>query len=195
MRQTALLSILVLASALGACKKPPAKQHAEAPVDSSSEPNHSDRVEATFTEGQTVDFWMSDTLAWRLRSKTLRQDPESDRVWAKPVDLVAYNKNGTVNAHVTSDSGAMDKAMRFFRAWGHVVAGSKKGMELRADSIIFDKESNQIHTASRVRVKTESGDVLTGRGFRSDANLNNWEILSDVRGSIQDLGSLPFKLP
>lgn len=193
MRRKAFLSTLVLALALGACNKSSAKRSVRPAADST--PVAPSRVEATFTKGQVVDFWMSDTLAWKLRSQSLRQDQESERVWAKPVDLVAFNKNGSTNAHVTSDSGAMDKAMRYFRAWGHVVASSQRGMELQADSIIFDKESNQIHTASRVRVKTESGDVLTGRGFRSDANLNSWEILSDVRGSIKDLGSLPFGRP
>lgn len=192
MRRNALLSTLVLALALGACKSRPAKPRGGAPDDSVLPPG---RVEATFTEGELVDFWMSDTLGWTLRSQTLRQDQESDRVWSRPVDLVAYSKSGATIAHVTADSGAMDRAMRFFRAWGHVVASNKGGMELRADSIIFDKEANQIHTASRVRVKTESGDILTGRGFRSDASLNSWEILSDVRGSIQDLGSLPFGRP
>lgn len=193
MRRKALLTIVVLAFALGACKHSPAKPHGDAPKDTLPPPPG--RVEATFTQGQEVDFWMSDTFAWKLRSRSLRQDQESERVWARPVDLTAFGKSGDINAHVVADSGAMDRAMRYFRAWGHVVAGNKRGMELQADSIIFDKESNQIHTASRVRVKTENGDVLTGRGFRSDANLNSWEILSDVRGSIQDLGALPFGKP
>lgn len=193
MRRNALLSTLVLALALGACKSRPAKPRGETVADTLPPPPG--RIEATFTQGEVVDFWMSDTLGWTLHSQTLRQDQESDRIWARPVDLVAYGKSGGRNAHVVADSGAMDRAMRFFRAWGHVVASNRNGMELRADSIIFDKESNRIHTASRVRVKTESGDILTGRGFRSDANLNSWEILSDVRGSIQDLGAIPFGRP
>jgi len=184
---------MLLAALLGSCQHQPPPSRADAVPD--TVPTGSDHVEARFTEGQVVDFWMSETLSWTLTSRNLRQDRESDRVWALPVDLVAYDKAGGVNAHVTSDSGAMDRSMRFFRAWGHVVASNKGGMELRADSILFDKESDRIHTASRVRVKTESGDVLTGRGFRSDAYLNRWEILSDVRGSIQDLNSLPFGRP
>jgi hypothetical protein len=68
-------------------------------------------------------------------------------------------------------------------------------MELETDSIIFDKESDRIHTNARVRVKTENGDILTGKGFRSDAYLNRWEILSDIRGQFKDLGSFPFLPP
>jgi len=186
-------SILLLTALLGACQHKPAKPKVE-PVKDTLQPKP-DPVEARFSQGEVVDFWMSETLSWRLTSQNLRQDRESDRVAAKPVDLVAYDKNGSVSAHVISDSGSMDRNMRFFRAWGHVVASNKGGMELRADSIIFDKDADRIHTASRVRVKTENGDVLTGRGFRSDAYLNRWEILSDIRGSFQDLNTLPFGHP
>lgn len=191
MRRILLPSLLLAGSGLVGCDSKSSVPRDATPAPPPPPPG---RVEARFSQGQVVDFWMSDTLAWTLTSKELRQDQSGDRVWAKPVDLVAFGKSGKVNAHVVADSGSMDRNMRFFRAWGHVVASNKGGMELRADSIVFDKEANRIHTASKVRVKTESGDVLTGRGFRSDANLNSWEILSDVRGTIRDLNSLPFGL-
>ncbi len=105
---------------------------------------------------------------------------------------MAFDKKGGIVARIKADSGTMDRGMRFFRAWGHVVGTNQTGMELKTDSIVFDKESDRIHTSARVRVKTEVGDVLTGKGFRSDAYLNRWEILSDVKGQIQDFNSFPF---
>jgi LPS export ABC transporter protein LptC len=122
----------------------------------------------------------------------LREEPVSQKVWAKPVDLLAYDQNGIPVAHVLADSGVMDRGMRFFRARGHVVGTNHGGMELRTDSIVFDKESDRIFTSAHVRVRTEAGDVLTGMGFRSDAYLNRWEILSNVRGEFRDLGQFPF---
>lgn len=182
--------ILLLSLVLGACtthRSPPPQDDA---APDSTVPEK--KVQAEFGDGAVVDFWMAETLTWTMRSRTLRQEDHSERVWAKPVDLVAYDKKGQISARVKADSGTMDKGMRYFRAWGHVVGSNKGGMELRTDSIVFDKESNQIHTAARVRVKTEVGDVLTGRGFRSDSYLNRWEILSDVRGQLRDLSSFPF---
>jgi LPS export ABC transporter protein LptC len=149
-------------------------------------------VDAVFRDGARVDFWQLDTLTWRLVTRTLRQDPGTQRIWSRPVDLAAYDRKGKVSARVVADSGTMDRGMRFFRARGHVVGSNQGGMELRTDSIVFDKESDRISTSARVRVKTESGDVLTGTGFRSDAYLNRWEILSDVHGEIRDLNSIPF---
>lgn len=174
------------------CSKPapverPAKVAVSAPVESQPK-----SVQAVFQDGAIVDFWTTDTLAWKLNTRSLRQDPRTERVWTKPVDLVAYDGKGGVVARILADSGTMDRGMRFFRAWGNVVGSNQTGMELKTDSIVFDKESDRIHTSARVRVKTETGDVLTGKGFRSDAYLNRWEILSNVKGEIRDLNSFPF---
>jgi len=149
-------------------------------------------VQAVFEGGSVVDFWLAETLAWKLHTSSLRQDPRTEKVWTKPVDLIAYGRTGEILARIKADSGTMDRGMRFFRAWGHVVGSNAAGMELKTDSIVFDKEADRIHTSARVRVKTETGDILTGRGFRSDAYLNRWEILSDVKGQIRDLNTFPF---
>jgi hypothetical protein len=37
-----------------------------------------------------------------------------------------------------------------------------------------------------VRVVSEDGDVLQGKGFESDARMDNWRILSNVTGIFQD---------
>ena len=188
-------SILGAILLLVGCWKPAPRKAEADPVpreDSIVEPVGPRTVQALFRGGAVVDFWQSDTLAWKLNTALLRQDPRTERVWTKPVDLIAFDKKGGIVARIKADSGTMDRGMRFFRAWGRVVGTNATGMELKTDSIVFDKESDRIHTSARVRVKTEVGDVLTGKGFRSDAYLNRWEILSDVKGRIQDFNSFPF---
>ena len=193
MRFLSLLLCPILA--LLGCSKPapaPARKAPPNPTPATIAETAPKTVQAVFRGGSIVDFWTSDTLAWKLKTQSLRQDPRTERVWTKPVDLVAYDPKGGVVARILADSGTMDRGMRFFRAWGHVVGSNQGGMELKTDSIVFDKESDRIHTSAAVRVKTETGDVLTGKGFRSDAYLNRWEILSDVKGQIRDLSSFPF---
>jgi LPS export ABC transporter protein LptC len=188
-----LLSLLFcLSLALLGCSKPPPRPAKSTPVESVAVDSTPRSVQAVFRGGSVVDFWTTDTLAWKLKTRSLRQDPRTERVWSKPVDLVAYDAKGLVVARILADSGTMDRGMRFFRAWGHVVGSNSGGMELKTDSIVFDKESDRIHTSAQVRVKTETGDVLTGKGFRSDAYLNRWEILSNVKGEFRDLKAFPF---
>lgn len=183
-----LLILLVLCST--GCRSPKTSRREQPPTN--PVPAAPRPPDAVFHGGARVDFWQSDTLAWRLRTESLRQEPGSQKVWSRPVDLTAFDKSRQPVAHVLADSGTMDRGMRFFRARGHVVGTNHGGMELRTDSLVFDKESDRIFTSAKVRVRTETGDVLTGTGFRSDAYLNRWEILSDVHGQFQDLGSFPF---
>lgn len=188
-----LLSLLLcLPLALLGCSKPAPRAAKSKPIGPPPLDAGPKVVQAVFRGGSIVDFWTTDTLAWKLKTRSLRQDPRTERVWTKPVDLAAYDAKGVVVAHILADSGTMDRGMRFFRAWGHVVGSNRGGMELNTDSIVFDKESDRIHTSAQVRVKTENGDILTGKGFRSDAYLNRWEILSNVKGEFRDMNSFPF---
>lgn len=51
---------------------------------------------------------------------------------------------------------------------------------------MWNKKDNLVRTESFVRVVSEDGDVLQGKGFESDAKMENWHILSDVTGIFQD---------
>jgi len=132
-----------------------------------------------------LDMYEGSRLSWILKTLHLVKWPKSDLVRAKPVDLTVFDTLGKVAMRVTADSGAVDEGMSFLAASGHVHGKSTKGVEIVADSLRWNKAINQVSTESRVRVVSEDGDVLTGRGFLSDANLDNWQILSDVKGVFQ----------
>lgn len=181
------LALAVPLLGLFACSDPaPSTIHAKE-VDKKGAPR---QVQAEFRDSTIVDFWIEGRLAWKLRTRNLTQELRSQRVNAKPVDLTAYDEQGNVSAHIVSDSGNMDRNLRYFRARGHVVGSNAKGMRLQADSLLFDKDADRISTESKVTVRTEMGDVLSGRGFRSDSYLNRWEILSGVSGSLRNLSPL-----
>jgi hypothetical protein len=108
--------------------------------------------------------------------------PRTDLVKARPVNLVVFDTLEKQAVKVTADSGSVDEAISFLAATGKVHAKSVKGVEIWTDSLRWNKTLNQINTEARVRVISEDGDVLTGRGFISDAKLDNWQILADVKG-------------
>jgi hypothetical protein len=89
-------------------------------------------------------------------------------------------------AFLRADSGSLDMTFTYVYAYGHVYALTPKGASVRADSLLWNKKDNLVRTASYVRVVSEDGDVLQGVGFESDAQFDNWKILSNVTGIFQD---------
>lgn len=132
-----------------------------------------------------LDMHDGSRLAWKLATKHMLKWPKSDLIRAAPIDLTGFDSLGSPLVYVTADSGAVDEPVNFMMAKGHVHGKSRKGMELFTDSLRWNKSQNQISTEARVKVITEDGDTLTGRGFLSDANLDHWQILSGVKGTFK----------
>lgn len=140
---------------------------------------------AEYKDTTILSMYEGSRLSWILKTKYLVKWPRTDRVKAKPVDLMVYDSLGKSLVRVTADSGSVDEAVSFLAASGHVHGHSEKGVDIQSDSLRWNKAINQISTEARVRVVSEEGDVLTGKGFISDAKLDNWQILSDVKGVFQ----------
>jgi LPS export ABC transporter protein LptC len=138
-----------------------------------------------YKDSVVLDMYEGSRKSWVLRTRHLVRWPRTDLVKATPVDLVVFDSLGAQVVKVTADSGSVDEAINFLAATGRVHAHSAKGVDIRTDSLRWNKTLNQIHTEARVRVISEEGDTLTGRGFRSDAKLDNWQILADVKGVFQ----------
>lgn len=132
-----------------------------------------------------LDMYEGSRLSWVLKTRHLVKWPRTDLVKCRPVDLVVYDTLGVQAVKVTADSGSVDEAINFLAATGKVHAHSVKGVDITTDSLRWNKTLNQINTEARVRVVSEDGDTLTGRGFISDAKLDNWQILADVKGVFQ----------
>jgi len=141
-----------------------------------------------YRDTTVLDMHDGSRLSWRLKTLSLIRWPGSELVHATPVHLTVFDSGGRFLLRVTADSGAVDEAVNFLLARGNVHGVSAKGMELTTDSLRWSKSLNQVTTEARVRVVSESGDILTGRGFVSDANLEHWQILSDVQGVFQQAG-------
>ncbi|HKP95444.1 MAG TPA: LPS export ABC transporter periplasmic protein LptC [Fibrobacteria bacterium] len=140
---------------------------------------------AEYKDTTILDMYEGSHKSWVLKTKYLVKWPRTDLVRARPVDLIVYDTLGKSLFRVTADSGTVDEGISFLVASGHVHGHSEKGVDITSDSLRWNKAINQISTEARVRVISEEGDVLTGKGFLSDAKLDNWQILSDVKGVFQ----------
>lgn len=140
---------------------------------------------AEYRDTTILDMYEGSHLSWILKTQYLVKWPRTDLVRARPVNLLVYDSLGNILVRVTADSGAVDENMSYLVASGHVHGHSEKGVDITSDSLRWNKAINQISTEAKVRVISEEGDVITGRGFLSDAKLDNWQILSEVHGVFQ----------
>lgn len=139
-----------------------------------------------FNDTTLLDFYEEEVLSWKLKTAYLERWASTDKVFARPILVDIYDSLGVKVAFLRADSGTLDMGMNYVFAYGHVFAFTPKGASVRADSLLWHKRDNMVKTDSYVRVVTEDGDVLQGKGFISDAKMDNWRILSEVTGIFQD---------
>jgi len=144
------------------------------------------RPSMLFEKETVLDYHDGDLLVLRLRTTYMERWSESERIFVRPVDVEIFDSTATRAATLVADSGLLDDHFKVLRTYGNVQGRSKDGASIRSDSLVYEKETDQIFTDAFVRVVTSSGDVLQGRGLISDGRLNNWKIVSDVRAIFQD---------
>lgn len=145
-----------------------------------------ERPEMLFTDTTLLDSYDKGVQAWKLKTAYLERWGDKNVVFVKPVLVDIYDSLGERTAFLRADSGRLDMKFTYVYAYGHVYALTPKGASVRSDSLLWNKGDNQVKTDSYVRVVSEDGDVLQGKGFVSDARMDNWRILSNVTGIFQD---------
>jgi len=145
-----------------------------------------ERPEMLFTDTTLLDSYDKGVQAWKLKTAYLERWGDKDIVFVRPVLVDIYDSLGERTAFLRADSGRLDMKFTYVYAYGHVYALTPKGASVRSDSLLWNKKDNLVKTDSYVRVVSEDGDVLQGKGFVSDAHMDNWRILSDVTGIFQD---------
>lgn len=147
---------------------------------------HVERPEMLFTDTTLLDSYDKGVLAWKLKTAYLERWNDKEVVFVRPVLVDIYDSLGERTAFLRADSGRLDMKFTYVYAYGHVYALTPKGASVRSDSLHWNKKDNLVRTDSHVRVVSEDGDVLQGKGFVSDAKLDNWRIVSEVTGIFQD---------
>ena len=145
-----------------------------------------ERPTMLFTDTTLLDFYEKEKLSWKVKTAYLERWGSTEKIFAKPILVDIFDSAGERSAFLRADSGTLDSKMNYVNAYGHVYALTPKGASVRADSLLWNKKDNLVKTESYVRVVSEDGDVLQGKGFVSDAKMENWHILSDVTGIFQD---------
>ncbi len=93
------------------------------------------------------------------------------------VDANFFNNEEIYTSNLKSDIAEIDEAKDFLVAMGNVVVVSDSGVTLYTDTLSWDNVDEKVFTDDSVIFITEESDTLYGIGFKSDIELNNWEIM------------------
>ena len=93
------------------------------------------------------------------------------------VDADFFNEYEIYTSNLKSEIAEIDESKDFLIAMGNVVVVSDSGVTLFTDTLSWDNVEEKVFTDDRVVFITEQNDTLYGIGFKSDVELNNWEIM------------------
>jgi LPS export ABC transporter protein LptC len=98
------------------------------------------------------------------------------------IELTEYDKNENVTFSITADYARQYEKEKKWEAKNNVVATNEKGDTLKTELLYWEEETQKIYTDEFVRI-IRPDQIITGIGFESDQNLDNWKI-KDPKGII-----------
>jgi LPS export ABC transporter protein LptC len=117
-----------------------------------------------------------------LLSDTAYFFEENTRVELRKVEVTFYTASGARDAYLTAKRGTYNSRLSMMIARGDVVVTTEEGRRLTTPYLKYSEPDNEISSDSAF-VLTEPGRRLEGRGFRSDPNMQNVQILKTKSGT------------
>jgi LPS export ABC transporter protein LptC len=156
--------------------------------DASKKTNVIARPEVSVEGGFELELTEKKQKLWLLRGQKMARW-KNDETSIKELYLDVYDSVGVLSSWLLSDSAWLGSKMNYIRLYGSVRLHTKDGLTVRTDSLWIDNKKKRAYTDSRVRVVSPDGDVLSGVGFESDTQFQDWKIVSNVKAIIQDVES------
>ncbi len=101
------------------------------------------------------------------------------------LEVFFYQGGPVVQSTLTADSGRVDVEKGILIAYGNVIVITPEGNRLETEELHWDRKQDRVYGDKFVRL-IRAKDVLTGIGFKSDPNLQSYEILKDVQATVRD---------
>lgn len=149
----------------------------------------SEYADLNYDDSLHVEQRDGNKLKWSLRACSLKRWPNKanlTQVYGVSIDL--YDSTGALSAWLRADSALIFDAGNRIQVYGSARARSPKNLEISSDSLWIERSMNSVHTEAPVRILTPQGDLLSGKGLKSDLKLENWQILSKVKAIFQNFG-------
>lgn len=121
-----------------------------------------------------------------IKARYIAKYKEKKEAFARDIEADLYDTTGQHTSYLTADSGWINEEAQEMEMMGHVVVINEEGVRLETESLRWDPDINKIVTDDFVRI-TRGEDILTGYGLRTDQNMENIEILRNVKGRIKEV--------
>ena len=138
------------------------------------------------------DFSLTETSEgkknWTLWASYAAMYNAKNLVDAKTIRIEFFDSKGKRYSKLTADQGLVDQRTNNLEAVGNVRIVTETGVHMETDSLRWINNTQKIVSDAFVRV-TRKGDVVTGYGFESDANLDHFHLKREVRAEVRDQGN------
>jgi LPS export ABC transporter protein LptC len=138
-------------------------------------------------EAQNFETLSTDSGQMRFIMKTpklLKFENDGNAYYEFPqgIELIKYDKNEKVNSSITADYARQYEKEKKWEAKNNVVATNDKGDTLKTELLNWEEKTGKIYTDEFVKI-IRPDQIITGIGFESDQNLDNWKI-KNPKGTI-----------
>lgn len=94
------------------------------------------------------------------------------------MEVFFYNDSGKIKSEIRADYTIYYSEDKLWHATGNVVARRlDNGDALYTEELFWDEEKELIYSDSYTRVHNKDNTLYGKRGFRSDQNLSNWQLI------------------
>lgn len=146
-------------------------------------------VEVQIPDQEARDFSLTETSegkkSWTLQATYAAMYNDRNLVDAKTVRIDFFDAKGEVYSTLVADEGLVHQRTNDLEARGRVKVVTTKGVMLETDSLRWLNATGKIVSDAFVKV-TRKDDVVTGRGFESDPNLDHFHLTSEVRAEVRE---------
>jgi len=140
------------------------------------------------TTQQSKNLRVTETLLgkrrWVLEAEEAIGREDTGISVLRSVRVTFYDEEGAVASTLTSNEGEAEGKLRHLVARDSVIVETPDGDRLETELLEWDNTKKKIQTDAPVRI-VQGENVYTGVGLVSDADLEHFEILKDVRGTVR----------
>lgn len=126
--------------------------------------------ETLSTDSGEVRFFMK-------ASKLLKFENDGNAYFEFPqgIEYIEYDKDENIISSITANYARQYEKEDKWEAKNNVIATNAKGDTLKTELLNWEKKTGKIYTDDFVKI-IRPDQIITGIGFESDQNLQNWKI-------------------